>query len=79
MPLVEGDLKDKYIVLEGVAFRPYVQWYGENPKPLALYETLHKAQTALGEYAPICWDDYLSRVEWREYQLRERFKNHVNV
>jgi len=76
MPLVEGDLKDKYILAEGIAFRPYIQWYGEEAQPLELQETVRKAQTALSGYPAICWDDYLSRLEWDDYLLRERFKQY---
>lgn len=63
MLLNSGDLKSKYIVHEGVQFRPYVEWYGSDPIMLELCESIHQAQVVLRKYPPDCWDNYLSRFE----------------
>ena len=60
-----GDLKSKYILLEGEKYRPYVEWCGTHTIRLELCDTIPKAQAALSKYPPDGWDGYLSQVEER--------------
>lgn len=60
MPLNYGDLKDKYIMLEGVAYRPYVHIFGElTPVALELCETLYRAQKELSKWPSDCYEGSL--------------------
>lgn len=62
MPMMIGDLKSKYILLEGEKFRPYVEWCGTHTTRLELCDTIHKAQVALSKYPADDWDGYMAYI-----------------
>lgn len=60
MPLVYGDLKDKYILLEGAKYRPYIHIFGElDPVALDLCETMVLAQKVLDKWPTDCYEGSL--------------------